>query len=168
MVRDNLGVPITIDAHVAMTAIERVESGSRASARDEVAIEEPLEIRVDGSAIAVTMRTPGEDEELAVGFLAGEALISGPEDVASVGPTQDFAANVVEVRTTAGLRRDPADERRFHLTSSCGICGKGALEHVRLAAPTHRPRPVRSRPSSCWRFLMPRAVSRSASIAPAG
>ena len=50
--------------------------------RDEVAIEEPLEIRVDGEALAVTMRTPGEDEELAAGFLAGEALISGPADIA--------------------------------------------------------------------------------------
>ncbi len=127
-----------------MAAIERFAAGARASARDEVAIEEPLEIRVDGSAIAVTMRTPGEDEELAVGFLAGEALIFGPEDIAAVGPTQDFAANVVEVRTTAGLRRDPADERRFHLTSSCGLCGKGALEHVRLAAsdPPAAPAPV--------------------------
>ena len=59
--------------------------------------------------MAVTMRTPGEDEELAAGFLAGEALIAGPADIASVGPTEDLEANVVEVRTTRGLRRDPRE-----------------------------------------------------------
>jgi FdhD protein len=85
------------------------------------------------------MRTPGEDEELAVGFLAGEGLIAGPGDVVSAGPAADLAANVVEVTTAGGLRRDPAGERTFHLTSSCGVCGKAALEHVRIAAPPSRP-----------------------------
>src|SRR3954454_22862797 len=103
--------------------------------RDEVAVEEPLEIRVDGEALAVTMRTPGNDEELAVGFLAGEALIAGPSDVEAVGPTADLAANVVDVTTRDGLRRDPRGERSFYLSSSCGVCGKGALEYVRQAAP---------------------------------
>ena len=126
---------ITIEPHVARALIERVEAGVRERREDEIAVEEPLEIRVDGEALAVTMRTPGEDEELAVGFLAGEGLIAGRGDVRAVGPTADLAANVVEVRTESGLRRDPAGERRFHLTSSCGICGKGALEHVRVAAP---------------------------------
>src|SRR3954447_11979675 len=107
---------------------------------DEVAVEEPLEIRVDGDPLAVTMRTPGEDEELAVGFLAGEGLIGGPAHIESVGPTEDLAANVVEVRTTNGLRRDPSAERRFYLSSSCGVCGKGALEFVRQEAP-ERPAP---------------------------
>jgi hypothetical protein len=86
-------------------------------------VEEPLEIRVDGEPIAVAMRAPGEDEELAAGFLAGESLTAGREDVASVGPTEDFAANVVEVRTRNGLRRDPSGERRFSLTSARGVCG---------------------------------------------
>ena len=122
------------DRHVAAAAIERFGPG-RARERDEVAVEEPLEIRVDGDPLAVTMRTPGEDEALAVGFLAGEGLIAGPEDVLAAGPPADLAANVVEVRTRAGLRRDPAGERRFHLTSSCGVCGKAALEAVRLEAP---------------------------------
>jgi FdhD protein len=123
------------DPHVAFAWIERVRDGTRRRVRDEVAVEEPLEIRVDGAALAVTMRTPGEDEELAVGFLAGEGLIGGPDDVESVGPSADLAANVVEVRTRSGLRRDPSGERRFYLTSSCGICGKGALEFVRQEAP---------------------------------
>src|SRR3954468_7451137 len=103
--------------------------------RDELAVEGPLEIRVDGVALAVTMRTPGEDEELAAGFLAGEGLIGGRDDIAHVGPTADFAANVGDVRTVAGLRRDPSGERSFYLSSSCGVCGKGALEYVAQAAP---------------------------------
>jgi FdhD protein len=96
---------------------------------DEVAVEEPLEIRVDGRALAVTMRTPGHDEELALGFLYGEGLIDGPREV---GPTEDFAANIIEV--TGPLLRDPG-LRRFYTTSSCGICGKGALEEVAVYAP---------------------------------
>jgi FdhD protein len=130
----------TFDHHVGQAWIERV-SGSRPPERerDELAVEEPLEIRVDGEPLAVTMRTPGEDEELAVGFLAGEGLIGGPEDVTEVGPTADFAANVVDVRTRSGLRRDPRGERSFYLSSSCGVCGKGALEHVRQWAPPSAP-----------------------------
>jgi FdhD protein len=93
-------------------------------ASDTVAVEEPLEIRIDAQPLAVTMRTPGHDEELALGFLYGEGLIDGPRDV---GLTEDFAANTVEVR--GPLTREPG-ERRFYTTSSCGVCGKGALEEV--------------------------------------
>jgi FdhD protein len=132
-------MPAAVERHVARDWIERVRDGSRERDRDDLAVEEPLEIRVDGRALAVTMRTPGEDEELAAGFLAGEGLIAGPGDIDSVGPSADLAANVVEVRTRAGLRRDPAGERTFHLTSSCGVCGKAALEHVRVAAPAAPP-----------------------------
>jgi FdhD protein len=92
--------------------------------QDEVAVEEPLEIRVDGRALAVTMRTPGHDEELALGFLYGEGLIDGPRPA---GLTEDLAANTVEVQ--GPLTHDPGT-RRFYTTSSCGVCGKGALEEV--------------------------------------
>ena len=91
---------------------------------DEVAVEEPLEIRVDGRPLAVTMRTPGHDEELALGFLYGEGLIRGPRQA---GLTADFAINTIEVE--GPLEGDPG-ERRFYTTSSCGVCGKGALEEV--------------------------------------
>ncbi|MGZ4182530.1 MAG: formate dehydrogenase accessory sulfurtransferase FdhD [Solirubrobacteraceae bacterium] len=91
---------------------------------DTVAVEEPLEIQIDGRPLAVTMRTPGHDEELALGFLYGEGLIDGPRDA---GPTEDFAANTVEVK--GPLAHEPG-ERRFYTTSSCGVCGKGALEEV--------------------------------------
>ena len=96
---------------------------------DQVAIEEPLEIRVDGEPIAVTMRTPGHDEELALGFLYGEGLIDGPREV---GLSDDLAANTIEV--AGPLDRDPG-ARRFYTTSSCGVCGKGALEQVAVQAP---------------------------------
>ncbi len=92
--------------------------------QDAVAIEEPLEIRVDGGALAVTMRTPGHDEELALGFLYGEGLIDGPREA---GLTEDLANNIIEV--AGPLTRDPG-VRRFYTTSSCGVCGKGALEEV--------------------------------------
>jgi FdhD protein len=97
---------------------------------DRVAVEEPLEIRVRGEALAVTMRTPGHDEELACGFLWGEGLLGGPPR--AVGPTADLANNIVEV--DAELRADPG-RRRFYTTSSCGVCGKGALDEVAVHAP---------------------------------
>jgi FdhD protein len=103
--------------------------------RDEVAVEEPLEIRVDGAALTVTMRTPGHDEELALGFLLGEGLIDGPR---TAGLTDDLAANVVEV--AGPLLRDPGT-RRFYTTSSCGVCGKGSLEEVAVHAAPLPPGP---------------------------
>ena len=106
---------------------------------DEVAVEEPLEIRVDGEPLAVTMRTPGHDEELAVGFLYGEGLIDGPRPA---GPTHDFAANIVEVE--GPLLRDPG-RRRFYTTSSCGVCGKGALEELAVQSPHPPTGPIVSR-----------------------
>jgi FdhD protein len=89
---------------------------------DEVAVEEPLEIRVDGAPLAITMRTPGHDEELALGFLFGEGLIDGPREASLT-----LEANTVEV--TGPLLKDPS-ARSFYTTSSCGVCGKGALEEV--------------------------------------
>src|SRR5581483_5015809 len=100
------------------------ENVRHAGGADQVAIEEPLEIRVDSRPLSVTMRTPGHDEELALGFLFGEGLIDGPH---RAGPTADFAANTIEVE--GPLARDPG-QRRFYTTSSCGVCGKGALEEV--------------------------------------
>src|SRR3954467_8507100 len=110
---------VTVDPHVARMWIETVADASIERREDELAIEEPLEIRVDGEPLAVTMRTPGEDEPQPAGLLAGEGLIAGRSEADSVGPPAAFAANTVEVRTTRGLRRDPRDERRFYLTSSC-------------------------------------------------
>jgi FdhD protein len=103
---------------------------------DVLAIEEPLEIRVDGEPLAVTMRTPGHDEELALGFLFGEGLITSVRDA---GPTADLAVNTIDV--SGPLDRLPAS-RRFYTTSSCGVCGKGALDEVAVHAPRLGPGPT--------------------------
>jgi FdhD protein len=99
-----------------------------ASERDRVAVEEPLEIRVNGEPVAVTMRTPGNDEELALGFCLSEGI----RPVAARLP-EDLAANSVDV-DAPGF--DPAGlKRSFFTSSSCGVCGKGALEAVAVEAP---------------------------------
>jgi FdhD protein len=92
--------------------------------QDAVAVEEPLEVRIDEEPIAVTMRTPGQDEELGLGFLYGEGLIDGPRPA---GLTDDFAKNTVVI---AGPALRELGTRRFYTTSSCGVCGKGAIEEV--------------------------------------
>ncbi len=106
---------------------------------DVIAVEEPLEIRVDGTPLAVTMRTPGHDEELALGFLFGEGLIDGPRPA---GLTRDLAANTIEV--TGPLTRDPS-ARTFYTTSSCGVCGKGALDEVAVLSAPLPPGPTVAR-----------------------
>jgi FdhD protein len=96
--------------------------------RDAVAVEEPLEIRVNGEAVAVTMRTPGHDEELALGFCLSEGLTPSAASLPA-----DLAANAVDVEVPDF---DPSLVRRnFYTTSSCGVCGKGALEAVAVHAP---------------------------------
>jgi FdhD protein len=85
------------------------------------------------------MRTPGHDEELALGFLRGEGLIDGPRETA---PPADLAANAIEV--AGPLLRDPG-ARSFYTSSSCGVCGKGAIEQVAVDAPAATPGPTVSR-----------------------
>jgi FdhD protein len=112
----------------AATRVEVVRLPGERRERDSVAVEEPLEIRVNGRPVAVTMRTPGHDEELALGFLVSEGIT--PRQAA---PPEDLAANTIEVDAEAF---DPARlERHFYTSSSCGVCGKGALEAVAVEAP---------------------------------
>jgi FdhD protein len=95
---------------------------------DVVAVEEPLEIRIGGRPVAVTMRTPGHDEELALGFCISEGLRPHAARV-----PDDLAANAVDVDAPAF---DPERlQRSFYTSSSCGVCGKGALEAVAVEAP---------------------------------
>jgi len=96
--------------------------------QDVVAVEEPLEIRINGVPVAVTMRTPGHDEELALGFALSEGLRPGAARL-----PDDLAANTVEL-DAPGF--DPERlARSFYTSSSCGVCGKGALEAVAVEAP---------------------------------
>jgi FdhD protein len=110
----------------ARTEVVRLPSGG--TEQDELAVEEPLEIRIDGEPIAVTMRTPGHDDELALGFLRSEGI-----PAVAAEPTADLAANTVDVRVEGDF--DPERLRRnFYTSSSCGVCGKGALEAVAVEA----------------------------------
>jgi FdhD protein len=95
--------------------------------RDAVAVEEPLEIRINGEPVAVTMRTPGHDEELALGFCLAEGL--APLEAAL---PRDLAANTVDV-ASEGFDISRV-KRNFYTSSSCGVCGKGALEAVAVEA----------------------------------
>jgi FdhD protein len=95
--------------------------------RDLLAVEEPLEIRIDGRPVAVTMRTPGHDEELALGFCLSEGLRPAAARV-----PDDLAANTVEV-DAPDFDRERV-QRSFYTSSSCGVCGKGALEAVAVEA----------------------------------
>src|SRR5256885_3685518 len=117
----------------AATSVDVLRLPEGRTEADEVAVEEPLEIRVDGEALAVTMRTPGHDEELAAGFLHGEGLLAGAP---AFHPCLD--ANAVDV--AGPLAREPG-ARRFYTTSSCGVCGKGALEEVAVHAAPLPPGP---------------------------
>jgi FdhD protein len=111
----------------ARTNVLRLPCG--ATERDELAVEEPLEIRVEGEPVAVTMRTPGHDEELAIGFLRSEGI-----SARAAHPTADLAGNTIEVEVEGAF--DPERLRRnFYTSSSCGVCGKGALEAVAVEAP---------------------------------
>jgi FdhD protein len=109
-------------------AVDVVRMPEGRTEADEVAVEEPLEIRINGDPVAVTMRTPGHDEELALGFCLSEGLL--PESAAL---PSDFAANTVDVTSSSFV---PDELRRsFYTSSSCGVCGKGALEAVAVEAP---------------------------------
>jgi FdhD protein len=108
-------------------AVDVVRLPDGRSERDHVAVEEPLEIRIDGLPVAVTMRTPGHDEELALGFCLSEGLRP-----ASATLPADLAANTVEV-SAPGFDATRL-QRSFYTTSSCGVCGKGALEAVAVDA----------------------------------
>jgi FdhD protein len=125
--------------------VERVGSNSVSPAQDTVAVEEPLEIRIrahneplPGTPVTVTMRTPGHDEALALGFLFGEGLIHSMDDVEQVGPC-GTTGQVVAVQLAAGVTDPrPALQRSFYTTSSCGVCGKSSIEAITRLIPQGR------------------------------
>ena len=99
---------------------------------DELAVEEPLEIRVSQKAVSVTMRTPGHDDELAAGFLLTEGILRGPEDLVRVVPCAfSREGNVVNVVLAADMKLDLERlTRHVFASSSCGVCGKATIEAV--------------------------------------
>ncbi len=107
--------------------------GSRAAHRPDVlAVEEPLEIRIGGQALTVTMRTPGDDIDLAAGFLFGEGIVRERDDIAQIRKCDE---NVADVRLAAGVTLAAGELRRnFLTTSACGICGKESIDAVRARA----------------------------------
>jgi FdhD protein len=129
---------------VAPIAITRVENGSPVPADDLLVTEEPLEIRLGygpehdrkETRLSVTMRTPGNDDELALGFLFTEGVISAPAHVVRIAPCEnvkeDERGNVVRAELHPEVEMDPAKwQRNFYTTSSCGVCGKSSIDAVR-------------------------------------
>ena len=138
-------------APVQELQIDALRDAGNARRSDVIAVEEPLEIRImrdglpeadenggTGRSISVTMRTPGHDAELAIGFLHGEGLLREPRDIISTGhcgPT----GNILRVTARADLPLDLARlARNFYSTSSCGVCGKASIEAVTASAGERR------------------------------
>ena len=118
--------------------VVRMADGVATARPDSLAAEEPLEIRVGGRALTVTMRTPGNDFDLARGFLVSEGVVAADSDIAAIrycaGATVDGgnSYNVLDVVLADGVPLpDVSVERNFYTTSSCGLCGKASLEAVR-------------------------------------
>ncbi|MBO1331032.1 formate dehydrogenase accessory sulfurtransferase FdhD [Streptomyces sp. VRA16 Mangrove soil] len=119
----------------------RIRDGHISSRPDTLVAEEPLEIRLNGKPLAITMRTPGDDFALAAGFLVSEGVLGTGADLQNIvycaGATQDGSNtyNVVDVRTAPGVELpDITLERNVYTTSSCGLCGKASLDAVRTTA----------------------------------
>ena len=124
---------------VAKRRIVAFRHGVTRPASDQLAGEEPMEIRVDGQSVAVTMRTPGNDFELAVGFCLTEGLLDGPDDLAAARycprPGEEQRYNVVDVGRRAPRPVSAELTRNVYTSSSCGVCGTSSIELVRKATP---------------------------------
>jgi FdhD protein len=120
------------------TPVLRIRGEHRSTRPDTVAAEEPLEIRLGGRPLAVTMRTPGHDFDLVHGFLQTEGVIAGLEDVAGLRYCEGVddegrnTYNVIDVDLADGVEPpDTALDRNFYTSSSCGVCGKASIEAIR-------------------------------------
>ncbi|MGW7557157.1 formate dehydrogenase accessory sulfurtransferase FdhD [Streptomyces rimosus] len=119
----------------------RIRDGAVSTRPDTLVGEEPLEIRLGGRPLAITMRTPGDDFALAAGFLVSEGVLGGAGELANIvycaGATEDGSNtyNVVDVQLAPGVPvPDITLERNVYTTSSCGLCGKASLDAVRTSA----------------------------------
>jgi FdhD protein len=126
---------------VAHVPIQCVRGEDRVELMDDLAVEEPLEIQLDHwgprgperRSLSITMRTPGHDEELALGFLWSEGILRDPEDLGTVrAPASPCRGNLVRVALREHVVVDlPRLERHFYTTSSCGVCGKASIQALR-------------------------------------
>lgn len=120
----------------------RIDGAAVHSRPDTLVVEDPLEIRVNGRALAVTMRTPGDDVDLAVGFLCTEGVLAGADDLLAArrcGDGGPNAGNVLDVRLAPGVPEPgPGTDRNFLTSSSCGVCGKASIDAVRTRS-SHDP-----------------------------
>jgi len=122
---------------MARTRVTRITVGGATSRREDLlAVEEPLEIRVGGTPLAVTMRTPGHDVDLAIGFLISEgAIVRGDQVAAAIhcaGADGENTYNVLDLALAPGMPRpDASIQRNLYITSSCGVCGKASIDAVR-------------------------------------
>lgn len=132
------GTPV--NGSIEPVQITRVTSHGHETLEDQVAKEEPLEIRIDGRSVAITMRTPGHDLELAAGFLYTEGVIDGIDDIralAHIDDPGDPQGNTVDTVLSGGVpaaRRSKADRALF-ASSSCGVCGKASIDRLLVGAP---------------------------------
>ncbi len=142
-----MNTKLSTDKSVRQIEIFRVSGNSKSPYLDDVSVEEPLEIRVlyrDGSTavsknISVTMRTPGNDAELAAGFLFTEGIISSQNQIKNIENQQSKcttdAQNVIVVELKDHLTPNLMNaDRNFYTTSSCGVCGKGSIEAIRTVS----------------------------------
>ena len=105
-------------------------------AQDLVAVEDPLQIRLGDRDLAITMRTPGNDEELAAGFLFTEGILTERAQIGRI----ECADNLVTIQPAAGVELPAIPERNFYMTSSCGVCGKASIDALHAAGCTSPPR----------------------------
>jgi FdhD protein len=131
--------PLSTKLSISPTEITRLEHGNARSTNDFVAVEEPLEIRLTGANlepntdknIAITMRTPGNDVELAMGFLFTEGIISSAQDIISTQESPDQSIITIHLHDSVVVELDSM-ERHFYTTSSCGVCGKASIDAVQI------------------------------------
>jgi FdhD protein len=126
----------------SVDAVRRCAGDLCVWSEDELAIEEPLQIRLAGEDVAVTMRTPGHDEELATGFLYTEGVIQGKHQLEAVAHCPDHGGSPMNIINVSPTDRDLLEPgrwgRNFYATSSCGLCGKTSISQVRSRLPSPR------------------------------
>jgi len=146
----NRKAPSFPESPVVARAVTRVSGRMSAGAEDSVAVERALEIRVDGQALSVTLRTPGDDAELALGFLAGEGVIAARNQVAGIVTAPASCSDEpdrVDMKLAPGVHMDWSRlERHFAATAACGLCGRAHLDSLRSGlTPIPATRPIEAR-----------------------